>query len=61
MFQPQWEKYIYIKKKICHRARSYKGISSLSEIVRRVFPGSPVVKTLCFQCKGHGFDPWWRG
>ena len=48
-------------KKIYHRARNYKGISSLSEIVRKDFPGSPVVKTLCFQCKGHGFDPWWRG
>ena len=22
------------------------------------FPGGPVVKTLCFQCRGHGFDPW---
>ena len=22
------------------------------------FPGSPVVKTLSFQCKGYGFDPW---
>ena len=22
------------------------------------FPGSPVVKTLPFQCNGHGFDPW---
>ena len=22
------------------------------------FPGSPVVKTLCFQCKGLRFDPW---
>ena len=22
------------------------------------FPGSPVVKTLCFHCTGHGFDPW---
>ena len=22
------------------------------------FPGSPVVKTLCFQCRGHGFNPW---
>ena len=21
------------------------------------FPGSPVVKTLCCQCKGCGFDP----
>ena len=22
------------------------------------FPGSPVVKTTHFQCRGHGFDPW---
>ena len=22
------------------------------------FPGSPVVKTLRFHCRGHGFDPW---
>ena len=22
------------------------------------FPGGPVVKTLCSQCRGHSFDPW---
>ena len=22
------------------------------------FPGGPVVKNLCFQCWGHGFNPW---
>ena len=22
------------------------------------FPGGPVVKTLCFHCRGHGFSPW---
>ena len=22
------------------------------------FPGSPVVRTLPFPCRGHGFDPW---
>ena len=22
------------------------------------FAGAPVVKTLCFHCKGCGFDPW---
>ena len=22
------------------------------------FPGGPVVKTLHFHCRGHGFDPW---
>lgn len=21
-------------------------------------PGDPVVKTLCFQCRGRGFNPW---
>ena len=24
----------------------------------RDFPGSPVVKALSFQCRGHRFDPW---
>ena len=24
----------------------------------RDFPGHPVVKTPCFHCRGHGFDPW---
>ena len=23
------------------------------------FPGGPVVKSLRFQCRGRGFDPWW--
>ena len=22
------------------------------------FPGSPVVRTVCFHFRGHGFDPW---
>ena len=22
------------------------------------FPGDPVVKTSCFQCRGHRFNPW---
>ena len=22
------------------------------------FPGGPVVKTLCFHCRGRRFDPW---
>ena len=22
------------------------------------FPGGPVTKTLCSQCRGPGFDPW---
>ena len=26
--------------------------------IHREFPSSPVVKTLCFHCQTHGFDPW---
>ena len=22
------------------------------------FPGAPVAGTLCFHCRGHGFNPW---
>ena len=38
----------------------YKTLSSLSSRipVSGDFPGSPVVKTLCFQCRVFGFDPW---
>ena len=25
---------------------------------KRDFPGTPVVKTPRFHCRGHGFDPW---
>ena len=24
----------------------------------REFPGGPVVRTLCFHCRGCGFNPW---
>jgi len=24
------------------------------------FSGGPVVNASCFQCRGCGFDPWWR-
>ena len=33
-------------------------IGSLICTNSRDFPGSPVVKTLSFQCRGHGFNPW---
>ena len=32
----------------------------LGKIVSRDFPGHPVVKTLCSQCRGHTFDPCLR-
>ena len=33
----------------------------LTEKVKcRDFPGGPVARTLCFQCRGPGFDPWFR-
>ena len=24
------------------------------------FPSGPVIQTLCFHCRGHGFDSWLR-
>ena len=29
-----------------------------SKLILLDFPGSPLVKTLCFQCLGHRFNPW---
>lgn len=26
----------------------------------RSCPGGPEVRTLCFHCRGHRFDPWWE-
>ena len=42
---------LYIINKIqdyctCQRGRQWE------------FPGGPVFRIPCFQCKGHGFDPW---
>ena len=28
---------------------------------KRDSPGVPVVKTPSFQCRGHGFSPWFQG
>ena len=40
----------------------YEGIvCSIKMIIMksmRDFPGGPVVKTPCFQCRAPGFDPW---
>ena len=29
-----------------------------NKMLSRDFPGGPVVKTPCFHCRGHWFDPW---
>ena len=34
------------------------GLDAANDGVLREFPGGPVVRTLCFQCRGHRFDPW---
>ena len=31
---------------------------SLTQTGGEDFPGGPGVKTPCFHCRGHGFDPW---
>ena len=38
----------------------YGGTCSLSKCGFWDFPSGPVVKTLCFQCRGCSFDPWSR-
>ena len=30
----------------------------LQKMKNKDFSGGPVVKTPCFQCRGHGFNPW---
>ena len=41
-------------KKSCNFPKSH----STDEKSLVDFPGGPVVKTLRFHCRGHGFDPW---
>ena len=46
---------------IHHFKKNYSMLFSLKnrwpEGKLREFPGGPVVRTLCFHCRGHGFDP----
>ena len=41
-----------------HHTQQWKTKSISSKIRNKDFPGGSVVKTPCFQCKGHGFDLW---
>ena len=53
----QISKYIVVNENhISHCWR--KGVTNKERGKARDFPGSPVVKTLSFHCRGHGFDPW---
>ena len=40
--------------------RLERRVKGIQEIYLREFPGSPVAiaRTLCFHCRGHGFEPW---
>ena len=41
--------------------KEYLGINLTKEVNDLYlwdFPGGPVVKTPCFHCRGHGFNPW---
>ena len=33
-------------------------IKTFKRVHIRDYPGGLLVKTLCFHCRGHGFDPW---
>ena len=45
------------KRKILTKAEV---VMHIKVITFRKFPGSPVVKTLSFQCRGYRSDPWLR-
>ena len=40
----------------CVESQVKKNIMDLSRVGD--FPGGPVVRAVCFQCRGHRFDPW---
>ena len=47
----------------CFGASCYLPVTKSSKNLQRWkisqdFPGDPVAKTPCFQCRGHAFDPW---
>lgn len=39
----------------CHPTSPF---SFLKVLPLRYFPSGPVVRSLCFHCRAHGFDPW---
>ena len=43
------------------RIKKFSGVVSFSQqILIQDFPGGPVVKTPCSQCRGPGLEPWSR-
>ena len=52
----------YIKKQrhyFANKGPSSQNNVKVKDLYSGDFPGGSVVKTLCFHCRGHGFDPWW--
>ena len=45
---------------VVDRATQDRKGRTVSEEVKEDFPGGPVVETLRFHCRGHGFNPWSR-
>ena len=59
--------YVHLSTKFLHKIDFLKGLPFKNvEILyhylkccySRDFSGGSVVKTSCFRCRGHGFDPW---
>ena len=40
------------------KSTGFEVMKGWAQLLALDFPGGPVVKTLPFQCKGHGFDLW---
>ena len=46
------------QRKFCRCGNNNKNGDFFKKILLGDFPGSPVVKTQLFHCRGLGFDPW---
>ena len=63
MVQPLWKTVGRFLKKLkielpCDPAIPFLGIYAEKILIQKQdFPGGTVVKTPCFHCRGHGFDP----
>ena len=45
-------------RKLCFKEQKIYNLFQTIEREERDFSGGPVVKTLGFHCRGHGFHPW---
>ena len=63
VFQQERERGRYVfralgAEKVGINLEKVSALKLLQTAPMRDFPGSPVGRTPCFYCRGHGFNPW---